>query len=182
MRELSLHILDIVQNSIAAEASRVDVSVTADTDDDKLTIRITDNGKGMDPDFAARITDPFVTTRRTRKVGLGIPMLMAAAELCGGTVSVQSELGKGTSTEAVFGLSHIDRAPMGDIVTTIVTVIAANPEIRLVYEHKVDRREFVLDTEEVRQQLDDVPINDPMVVQWLREHMMEGISTVGAVA
>ena len=181
MRELSLHILDIMQNSISAGASRIVVSANADTAKDLLTIRIEDDGRGMDPEFAERIRDPFVTTRTVRKVGLGIPMLAAAAEACDGSVSVRSQIGKGTVVEAAFGFGHIDRAPMGDIVGTMISAIVANPELSFRYEQQVDGRDFVLDTDEVKAQLDDVPISEPAVVGWIRDYMTEGISVIGKI-
>lgn len=182
MRELSLHILDIMQNSISAQATRIMVAVEADSAQDLLTIRVVDNGKGMDPAFVAKVRDPFVTTRTVRKVGLGIPMLSAAAEQCGGWVIVDSALGKGTTIEALFELRHIDRAPMGDIINTMITMMVANPEISFRYEHRVDGKEFILDTNEIKAQLEDVPIADPSVVRWIRDYLAEGITTAGRIA
>lgn len=180
MRELSLHILDIMQNSIAAGASRIEVCVIADRRQNDLAIRVTDNGKGMTPEFAADVLDPFVTTRTTRRVGLGIPMLAAAAELCGGRLRIDSQPGEGTTVEASFKLDHIDRAPFGDIVGTIVNTIVSNPSVSFRYEQIVDKdKKFVLDTDDVKVQLQDVPISDPLVAKWLREYMTEGIAQIG---
>lgn len=181
MRELSLHILDIVQNSIAAGASRIVVAVESSTGSNALKIRVSDDGRGMEPEFAAKVRDPFVTTRTVRRIGLGIPMLAAASESCGGGVAIDSRPGEGTSLQADFELNHIDRAPMGDIAGTMVTVIAANPEVAVRYEHRVDGRGFVLDTDEIKAQLEDVPISDPAVVRWIREYITEGISNVGGI-
>lgn len=182
MRELSLHILDILQNSIAAGATRVETRVEADSQADRLTMRVTDNGRGMSPEFLARVTDPFVTTRTTRKVGLGIPMLTAAAEMCGGGVKVRSTVGEGTSIEARFGLNHIDREPFGDIVTTMVTTIASNPEISFLYEQVVDGQAFTLDTDEIRRELEGFQITDPAILRWIRGYMKEGITSIGEIA
>lgn len=182
MREISLHILDIVQNSIAAGATRIIVRVEVDSAHDVLTLTVEDNGRGMSPEMVATVIDPFVTTRTTRKVGLGIPMLAAAAEMTGGQLSIESALGVGTTIKATFGLSHIDRAPFGDIVSTMVTVIVANPEVSFRYEQSVDGREFVLDMEQVKEALDGVPVNDPLVIQWIRDYMKDGISHVGSIA
>ncbi|MHB1000928.1 MAG: ATP-binding protein [Armatimonadota bacterium] len=181
MRELSLHILDIMQNSIAAGAWRIDISVKADTKANTLQIRIDDNGKGMDPEFLRKVQDPFTTTRTTRKVGLGIPMLAAASELCGGKFSIDSEQGKGTSVSASFVLNHIDRAQFGDIVSTIITSIAANPDLAIKYEQDVDGRQFVLDTDEIRMHLEDVPVSDPTVIRWIRDYMKEGLASIGVI-
>lgn len=181
MRELSLHILDIAQNSISAGATEITVSVEANTGEDSLKIRIADNGRGMSPEFAAKVRDPFVTTRTVRKVGLGIPMFSAAAELCDGGVSIDTTPGEGTTIEATFELDHIDRAPLGDIVSTMITLIVANPELSFRYEHRIDGREFILDTDEIKAQLEDVPITDPSVVGWIRDYMSEQINAAGKI-
>jgi len=176
MRELSMHILDLAQNSIVAGASRIDIEVAADTKSDRLTIEIRDNGKGMSPEFVAKVIDPFTTTRTTRKVGLGIPMLAEAARSCDGDLTVDSQIGKGTSVKATFKLSHIDRAPLGDMASTMVALIAANPEIRFCYTQSVDGDKFVLDTDEIREQLGEVPIDDAGVLKWIGEYLREQIS------
>ena len=181
MRELSLHVLDILQNSIAAGATRIVTTVVADEQANKLVIRITDNGKGMSPEFLAKITDPFVTTRTTRKVGLGIPMLAAATEASGGGLRIDSELGRGTTVEATFELNHIDRAPFGDIASTMITTIIANPSISFRYEQRLRDREFTFDTDEVKSQLEDVSISDPLVVKWMINYITENIASQGAI-
>jgi len=182
MREISLHILDIVQNSIAAGASRIAISVTASTADDMLMFCITDNGKGMPPDLVGKVTDPFVTTRTTRRIGLGIPLLMAAANQCGGEVNIQSEVGKGTRVCATFVLSHIDRAPFGDIASTLVNLIAGNPGVTFVYEHSVDGSTFRLDTDEINAKLDGVPIYNADVIRWLRDYINQSLDQVGRIS
>lgn len=181
MRELSLHILDIVQNSIAAEAKRIELTVTSDSELDLLNIRIKDNGRGMPPEMIEKIRSPFCTTRTTRKVGLGIPMLSAAAEMCEGGVKIDSQLGKGTEIEANFRLSHIDRMPFGDITGTILAIIAANPDVSVRYEQIVDGNRFYLDTEDVRRELGDVPIQAAPVLGWLKDYMNQGIEQIGAI-
>lgn len=182
MREISLHILDIVQNSIAAGASRIAINVTASTKDDLLMFCITDNGKGMPADLVAKVTDPFVTTRTTRRIGLGIPMLVAAANQCGGEVNIQSQIGKGTKLCATFILSHIDRAPFGDIASTLVSLITGNPEISFVYEHSVDGRVFRLDTDEINAELEGVPIFNVDVVRWFRDYINQSLDQVGRIS
>ncbi len=181
MRELSLHILDIVQNSISAGASHITIAVEASSQDDLLTVRVTDDGKGMDPEFAAKVTDPFVTTRTVRKVGLGIPMLAANAQLSGGELRVDSAPGGGTTIVATFELNHIDRPPLGDIISTMITLIVANPDLSFRYEHKADGREFILNTDEIKAQLEGVPISDPAVVRWIRDYMSQCISEAGRI-
>ena len=182
MRELALHILDIMQNSIAANSSRIVVAVNADTENDRLTISVQDNGKGMSPDFAAKVLDPFVTTRTTRRIGLGLPMLAAAAEACNGKLKLDTAPGRGTNVKVTFALNHIDRAPFGDIISTIVNTIVSYPEISFRYEHTVNGKQFVLDTDEINAQLQGVPISEPSVARWLRDYMRQGISDVGLIA
>lgn len=181
MRELSMHILDLAQNSIVAGASKIEIDVIADTAADTLKIAIRDNGKGMSPEFVAQVQDPFTTTRTTRRVGLGIPMFAEAARECDGELTVQSEVGNGTTVEATFRLSHIDRAPLGDIASTLIALIAANPDIDFVYRQKVDASEFTLDTREVKAQLDGVPINENAVLKWIGDYAREGTRNETAI-
>lgn len=181
MRELSLHILDIVQNSIAAGASRIIVSANADDGRDLLAISVSDNGRGMTPEMVERVRSPFCTTRTTRKVGLGIPMLAAAAEACDGELNIDSKPGSGTKLCVTFKLSHIDRAPFGDIVSTMIDAIVANPEISFRYEQKVDGKEFQLDTDDIKRELGEVPIETPSVRRWMQDYLSEGIAQVGAI-
>ena len=178
MRELSMHILDLAQNSIAAGASVIEISVEADTKSDLLTIEIKDNGRGMSPAFAQRAQDPFTTTRTTRRVGLGIPMFGEAARACGGALMISSEPGKGTSLAAPFELSHVDRAPLGDIASTLVALIAANPEIRFCYAQSVGHKDFELDTDEIKAQLDGAPIDDSSVLKWIGDYVREHIAEI----
>jgi len=173
MRELSMHILDLAQNSISAGAARLEIQVSADTRSDRLTIAIRDNGKGMPEEFLAKVKDPFTTTRTVRRVGLGIPMFAEAAQACDGDLVVESTPGKGTTVTAWFKLSHIDRAPLGDIAATLVSIIAANPEMSVRYVQRVDDSEFVLDTDELKAQLDSVPINEGPVLAWIGDYVRE---------
>jgi len=178
VRELALHILDCLENAVEAGATRIALTIEEDTADDRLAITVEDNGRGMPPDLAERVLDPFVTTRTTRHVGLGLPLLAAAAERTGGGVSVRSEPGRGTVVRATFGLSHWDRAPLGDLPATLLAVLLAQPPVELAYRHRVDDREFACDTEEVRRVLGDVPLTHPQVRAWLREFLEEGIASL----
>lgn len=157
------------------------MSVTSDSELDLLNIRIKDDGRGMSPEMAERIRSPFCTTRTTRKVGLGIPMLSAAAEMCEGRVTIDSQLGNGTEIEASFKLTHIDRMPFGDITSTMLAIIAANPDVSIRYEQIVDGNRFYLDTEDVRRELGDVPIQTAPVLGWLKDYMNQGIEQIGAI-
>lgn len=174
MREISLHILDIAQNSITAKASLVEISVDEDITGDTITVMIRDNGKGMSEDMVRRVTDPFTTGRTTRKVGLGIPLIKLAAEMTGGSFEISSVLGLGTTLTAVFGYSHIDRQPLGDMAGTMLSLITAHEAIDFLYIHKVDERTFIMDTRELKKVLGGVSFNEPEVYIWLSEYLSEG--------
>ena len=173
MKELSLHILDIMHNSIAAGADTVGLDIIEDTGADLLKFTITDNGCGMSPEMVEAVTDPFTTSRTTRKVGLGVPLLKLAAENTGGGIELTSEVGKGTVISARFGYSHIDRQPLGDMAETMLGVITSYEEITFVYSHKVNDKEFTLDTAEVKAILGGVSLKSPEVVLWLKEYLCE---------
>ena len=172
MKELSLHLLDIAQNSIAAGARHVDLTVEEAGGLVRLTVA--DDGCGMSKEQVARVMDPFFTTRTTRKVGLGIPFFKLTAEATGGSFSIDSTLGVGTTTTAFYHTGHIDMMPVGDIVSTMVTLISMNPKMDFVYRHTLDGREFVLDTREIKAVLEDVPIDSPEVVLFIRDSLTEG--------
>jgi len=140
MEDLSLHILDIVENSIAASASRVEILIVEDTQQDRLSLEIRDNGKGMDAQTQERALDPFFTTGTTRRVGLGLPLLVQAARQSGGTCQIDSRTGQGTTVKAVFQLSHPDRKPLGDVLQTLRTILWGRPELDLEYEHRRDSK------------------------------------------
>lgn len=178
MRDLSLHILDIAENSIAAQARRIEIRLEENPDLDLLILEISDDGKGMDQEMRARALDPFMTTRTTRKVGLGLPLLAAAAEAANGSLSLESEEGKGTRVRATFQLSHIDLKPLGDIAQTIVTLIMGNPGVEILYSHKLQKAEYTLDTREIKAQLDGIPIHSPEVIKFLRTNINEGLDQV----
>lgn len=178
MPELALHILDLVQNSVSAGATRVVVTIAWDTSADTLLISIEDDGKGMPPELLARVASPFTTTRTTRKVGLGIPMFKANAELTGGSFDIESEVGVGTRMTANFVLSSIDRPPLGDMPSTMVSLVVANPEFHFHLEYAVDKEAFVFDTEEIRQVLGGVPLDTPEVLSWIEGYIQEGMESL----
>jgi hypothetical protein len=173
MRELSLHILDALENSLEAGATCVELTVEEDLAADWLVITIQDDGRGMSEDQVARIFDPFFTTRSTRHVGLGVPLFKAATERCNGNLTIASQLGVGTTLRATFQHSHIDRAPLGDITGTLLAVILSG-SCDLHYVHRVDGREFAFSTKEIRSELDDIPLVHPAVRNWLRDFIDEG--------
>ena len=173
MTEISLNVLDVSENSTRAGAKLVEITVAADTAKDTLTITIADDGCGMSPEQVASVTDPFFTTRTTRKVGLGIPFYKYAAESTGGSFAIASSPGAGTTVTAVFGLSHIDRMPLGDMSGTIHTLIVYHPDTDFVYTYRYDAASFTLDTRELREILWDVPFNAPEVSQYIMEYLTE---------
>ena len=167
MLELSLHVLDIIQNAIAAGADEIALDIEEDREQDRLMIRIRDNGRGISKDNLAKVSSPFFTTRTTRRVGLGISLLQQAAVQSDGYVEIESEEGKGTQVTACFIHSHIDRMPLGDIGKTMSVLIVGNPEIDFTYHHVVGGDEFRFDTHELTKHLDGVPLNDHNVVSFI---------------
>jgi hypothetical protein len=169
-----LHILDIVQNSIAAQAKNIEIYILESGEEDRLTVIFRDDGKGMTKEEARRVTDPFFTSRTTRRVGLGIPMLQATAQACEGDVSIESVVGKGTVVRADFRLSHIDLPPLGDMVSTLIALITGSRDINFKYEHRNDYERFAFTTAEMKEILGDVPFSDPEVLNWLQDFLEEG--------
>lgn len=173
MTEISLNILDVAENSVRAKASLIGISVSADTAADRLTVVISDNGCGMSEKQLASVTDPFFTTRTTRSVGLGIPFFKMSAECTGGSFSIKSAPGVGTTTTAVYVISSIDRMPLGDMTSTVHSLITMNPGLDFIYTYSVDERSFTLDTREFREILGDVPFNSPEVSAYISDYLAE---------
>lgn len=178
MTELSLNVLDVAQNSVKAKASLIEISVVIDSAADRLSIVIKDNGCGMSGETLKNVTDPFYTTRTTRKVGLGVPFFKMAAEITGGSFEIVSELGKGTTVTAVFVLSSIDRMPLGDMPGTIETLVVYNTGIDFIYTYKVDDEQFVLSTSEMKEILGGIPLNNPEVAAYIRDFLRENTDSV----
>jgi hypothetical protein len=172
--ELSLHLLDIVQNSIEAGASKIEIIIDEDLKADKLLIEIRDNGRGMSEDQVAKVLDPFYTTRKTRHIGLGIPLFLEACRRCEGDLKIFSKPGEGTTVQATFRHSHIDRAPLGDIPSVLITVLLAENPVDWLYIHRINEEEFQLDFSEIRKELEGVPISHPKVRRWLMNALVEG--------
>ena len=173
MKELSLHLLDVAKNSVAAGAKHV--SITLDEDADGwLTLTIADDGRGMAPDFLARVTDPFTTTRTTRKVGLGLPLLRLTAEQTGGSLSIDSTLGVGTTLTARFQRRHLDCPPLGDLPGAVALLIQGSPDMELTYRHTTPKGEAALSTAELRDILgDDVSLAEPEIFAWIQDYLTE---------
>ena len=173
MKELSLHILDIVQNSVAAGAKFITLDLIEDVNTDLLEFSIKDDGCGMTEETLKKVTDPFTTGRTTRRVGLGIPLLKAAAELTGGGLELTSEPGVGTTVTARFVYDSIDRQPLGNMAETMLGLITSYENIDFVYYHRVNEKEFTLDTREIKGILGEVSLNEPEVVLWLSGFLNE---------
>jgi hypothetical protein len=180
MRELSLHILDVVENGITAGGNCIWIEVEEARKKDQLRIVIRDNGRGMPIEKLDNINDPFITSRTTRRVGLGLSLLSAATERCDGTLRVDTKPGKGTEVEATFCYYHIDRAPLGDIAATITTLIIGNPGIDFVYSHRIDGSDFSLDTREIRKEMEDLSLSDPVVIQHLTETIRSSLKELAS--
>jgi len=178
MKDLSLHILDIVQNSIRANAKLIGIEIMEQPDDNQLIITITDDGSGMNPEQLQRAIDPFYTSRTTRKVGLGLSLFRQNAEMTGGTFSIKSELGKGTQVTAVFGLNHLDRPIIGDLVGTLLILICTSGETNYAFKHQTPFGKFGLDTRDIKQTLENVPLNHPDVRSFLKEMLRENLEQI----
>lgn len=178
MKDLSMHILDIIQNSVRANAQLVELEIIENKNEDLYSITIKDNGDGMPQDVLEKVSDPFFTTRTTRKVGLGLSLLKQNAERTGGYMKILSVLGEGTETEAVFSHSNIDRPSLGDIAGTITILVGANPDMKFVYRHKTDFGTYEFNTDEVKMILDGVPINDVEILEYLREMIKENLKNI----
>ena len=179
MPEIALHILDLVQNSISANAGRIIIVVAYDDEADTLTVIIEDDGCGMSEELLSRVESPFSTTRTTRKVGLGIPMFKQLALMCGGSFRIESKEMVGTRLTAVFKASHVDLPPLGDLPGAVKTLVLACPEkpdfvLKLVRGSK----SFVADTAEIRKALGYLPLNEPEIVNWIGEYVSDGMKQV----
>lgn len=180
MKDLSLHILDIVQNSISAKATFIEITIDESHQANTYFVTIKDNGKGMSPEMVEKVTDPYVTSRTTRKVGLGLPLLKMNAERTGGHLKITSQEGKGTEVEALFIHDNIDRLPLGDIAGTLALMASANPLIEFTYTHSVDGEQYIFDTREIKEVLDDFPISDIHIFKFLKEMINENLQEIKA--
>ncbi len=182
MRELSLNILDIAQNSLSAGAGLVTLTVDEDSGADSLTLRVEDDGRGMDADTLQRVRDPFYTTRTTRKVGLGVPFFKMAALMTGGDFSICSQPGEGTEVRAVFGLTHIDRMPLGNMADTMCILMGCNEQINFSFTYRVGEKAFTVSTAQLQEILDGVPLNTPQVMDFIRGYIKENMDLLSGGA
>lgn len=182
MRELSLNILDLVQNCITAAATKVVVEVCEDVQSDLFVIRIQDNGCGMDEEMVKKVRDPFTTTRTTRRVGLGLPLVDMAAKMCNGYLKIDSAVGVGTTIEMAFQHSHLDRPPLGNIVGSIKSLLILNPDLDFTYKHcckyMSEEKSFAVSALEIKEALDGVSMTDPDVLLWLQDYLVQGMNSL----
>lgn len=176
MEELALHVLDLIQNSLEAGARRLVLTVVEDRAQGILSVQLVDDGRGMDASTQKRVFDPFFTSRTTRRVGLGLPLLAATAESTGGRVELESRPGEGTRVRAHLYTSHIDCPPLGDLALTVAVTVAVNPKVEFLYTHTVDDRSIEFDTGKLRSRLGEVPLSDPAVYQWMLAFLREQLS------
>ncbi len=176
MQELSLHILDLVRNSVAADAKNIEITISLK--DDLLIITISDDGKGMDEETVKKVESPFSTSRTTRKVGLGIPLFKAAAEQCEGYFKIQSGVNVGTTVTGAFKIQSIDRQPMGDLADTIVALVVSEKELDFILRLENYDNTYVFDTKEIKEILGDVSPAVPEVMNWIADNIKDGVSTV----
>lgn len=171
MREISLHILDLVQNAVAAGASEIQLEIEEDQALDTLRISLHDNGRGMSPEELCKVTDPFVTTRSVRKVGLGLSLLEMSTQRCEGSLMIESKVGQGTTVTACYRYSHLDRAPLGPMPQTLITILVANPGLTVWYRHRRNRQSFEFNSKDITAVLGDVPLAQPEVLNWLNQFL-----------
>lgn len=176
MTDLSMHILDIAENSINAGAKNIGIYINENEKNNLLTIEITDDGKGMTAEEAGAIQNPYVTSRTTRKVGLGIPLLKESAEIAGGKIEIESGKGKGTKVKAYFEYNHIDRRPLGNMAETIISIILLSEDTEIDYRHAKNGKEFEFSTNEIKNQLGIEKLNNITVLNQLKKILTEKIS------
>ena len=182
MLDLSMHILDIVQNSIEAGATEIEIIIHENLAQNGLTIQIEDNGRGIAKEMRDKICDPFTTSRSTRPVGLGLSLLKEAAQRCGGEIEIQSEEGRGTKVKAFFQLDHLDRPPLGDMGETIAVLILANPRLDFRYTHQVNHCIYCLDTKIIREILGDLPLDSSWIFDYIKRDIAQGLKNIGAAS
>ncbi len=180
MKDLSLHIMDLLQNSTVVDSTLITLDIKDSLKENVFKFTITDNGRGMSKEFLAKVTDPYSTTRKTRKVGLGLPLIKMNSESCNGGFNIESELGKGTKLSFWFEHNHLDRPPMGDLAGVFVLIIAQNEDIRFKLNYQTDIDTFEFDTLEVKEALDGMSLNNMDIIKMLREMIEENLKDIKA--
>jgi len=180
MKDLASHILDILQNSVSAGSTLIELQIDEKVAEDKYIVKFKDNGKGMNMEMVRKVTDPFFTTRTTRKVGLGLPLLKLNAERTGGQLTITSQLNYGTEVCVEFSHKHIDRLPMGDIAGTIALTVSSYPTIEFKYTHNTPFGNFTFSTTEIKDTLGDVPLSNPMVIAFMKDLIRDNLKEIQA--
>ncbi len=180
MKELSQHILDIMHNSLSAGATVIQLEIVENTITDTYLIRIIDNGKGIPPEILKTVTDPYTTSRKSRKVGMGLPLFKMSAEQTGGYLTISSKLNEGTVVEVRYGHAHIDRPHIGDIEGTLVLLVASYPDRDFIYTHAINQNSFQFDSREIKKELDGVPLNNAQIIRFLKDMISENLREIGA--
>ena len=179
MKDLSLHILDIVENSIHAGSTKIEISITEDTKKNKLLLKIRDNGKGLNKEALLKVRDPFYTTKKIKKVGLGIPMLAQTAKEAGGNIKITSKEGKGTTISATFAYDHIDRKPIGNMPETIISLIlSGGNQTDFIYKHRKDGNLFIFNTGDIKKKLQGMPITNPDVLGLIKKELKKELKNI----
>lgn len=178
MREISLHILDLIQNSIEAGATAAKLEIIEDIIGNSMIIRISDNGRGMNKKMRQLVIDPFITTRTTRRVGLGLPLMDMSTKRCGGYLKIDSIPGQGTVIEAMYQHNHLDRPPMGNLVETIKSILVASPVLQFSYYHTVNNKSLSISSHEIADVLDGIPLTQPDILIWLHGYLSDNIANL----
>ena len=178
MKNLSLHILDIIQNSIRAKASLIELEIFENLKENVFKIIIKDNGIGIEKEKLNKILDPYYTSRKTRNVGLGLSLFKQNAERTGGFLKIYSKLGTGTVVKIMFEYNNIDRPILGDISGVVTLLVASNPNIEFIYKHKTDKGEYFFNSKEIKKILENVSINEPKVIRFLKEMINENLQNI----
>lgn len=176
MKDISLHILDIAENSINANATKIEIEICKT--ENLLKIKIIDNGKGMSEDFLKNVADPFTTTRTTRKIGLGIPFFKMNAEMTGGKFLIESKLGRGTTVDADFVFDSVDRIPLGNVPETMVTLLSNNEDIDFVLNYQIESNVYRFDTNELDKELDGISRTNPEILYFIKEMLNDNIKNI----
>lgn len=177
MQDLAMHILDIAYNSIRAQASEITVTYRDSTIANKITITIQDNGCGLSELQIQQVTNPFYTTRTTRRVGMGVALFQGLAQQCDGQFSLTSQVNLGTTIQVSVRKDHWDTPPQGDLAQTMQTLIQADPTIHFQFNMVLDTKTFTFDTKEIQAILtDEVSLSEPTILLWIQEYIHQGIS------
>jgi len=182
MLELALHILDIAENAVRAGAGIVRITLNEQVRADRLTMEVADDGAGMSDAELQRAIDPFYSTKKVRRVGLGLPMLADAAQRAGGCFEIHSREGVGTRVVVTFQLSHLDRQPLGDLEGSLITLLVGNAGVDFIFRHRRGKKGFTLDTRKIRREIGGIPLNHPEVIRFVKQYIRDGLSDIGTKA